>query len=329
MAACGYDRINIMSLACYQDEYVAHNALYALIKAMYPGRLYAFGSLYYPPGGFSGGRADFADQARRWIDAGMDGMKMEEGKPTTRRRTGIALDSPLYDEYYRYLERNSIPLQYHVGDPATFWDAESVPTWARENGWFYGGADFIGREALLAEVEGFLEKFPALNVTFSHFYFLSDDMDRAASFLDRWPCARFDITPGSEMYFNFSRDPSAWRDFFIRYQGRILYGTDSEVDDQAGWANTASVIRRFLETDHEFEGFGGRMRGLCLPADVLRRIYHDNFLAFAGDTPKKVDACRAAQETRRLLSTVPDAPFRNEVIAQLQIIEGKLTQISL
>jgi hypothetical protein len=104
MAACGYDRINIMSLACYQDEYVAHNALYALIKAMYPGRLYAFGSLYYPPGGFPGGHADFADQARRWIDAGMDGMKMEEGKPTTRRRTGIPLDSPLYDEYYRYLE---------------------------------------------------------------------------------------------------------------------------------------------------------------------------------------------------------------------------------
>jgi hypothetical protein len=36
----------------------------------------------------------------------------------------------------------------------------------------------------------------------------------------------FDLTPGAEMYFNFSSRLGEVRDFFLRYQDRLIYGTD-------------------------------------------------------------------------------------------------------
>ncbi len=55
------------------------------------------------------GELDFAGQARRLREAGCDGMKMIEGKPTSRKQTGLPLDSLLYAEYYAYLGDRAVP----------------------------------------------------------------------------------------------------------------------------------------------------------------------------------------------------------------------------
>jgi Na+/melibiose symporter-like transporter len=57
------------------------------------------------------------------------------------------------------------------------------------------------------------------------------------------------------MYLNFARDPEAARDFFIRYQDRLIYGADigATVDgpshglDMAESAGRAWVVRSFLD----------------------------------------------------------------------------------
>ncbi len=61
---------------------------------------------------------------------------------------------------------------------------------------------------------------------FAHFFFLSAQLPRLAELFERFPNMHVDLTPGIEMYHNFSRNPQATRDFFLRYQERILFGTD-------------------------------------------------------------------------------------------------------
>ena len=44
---------------------------------------------------------------------------------------------------------------------------------------------------------------------------------------DRYPNMRVDITPGREMYDDFSVNPERTREFFEKNQGRIMLGTDN------------------------------------------------------------------------------------------------------
>jgi hypothetical protein len=131
---------------------------------------------------------------------------------------------------------------------------------------------------------------------------LSADIKRAGDFLEQWKNVGFDITPGSEMYFNFSRQATAWRFFFIRYQDRILFGTDNFGVSPAGVSRgNIGVIRRFLEGKGEFAAWGGKLQGLNLPQQVLKKIYHENFIQYAGKIPKKLNLALALGKGRMML----------------------------
>ena len=85
---------------------------------------------------------------------------------------------------------------------------------------------------------------------FAHFHFLSDFLDRAAALLDRYPNVNFDLAPGIEMLYNFTKRPAEARDFFLKYQDRLVYGTDFST-----WRLSLTriwVVRNFLETDEYF-----------------------------------------------------------------------------
>jgi hypothetical protein len=209
-----------------------------------------------------------------------------------RKTLGRALNAPEYDGYYAYLQAESIPLVFHVGDPATFWDPVACPDWARSSGWFYD-ASFPTLSQLHEETEDVLSRFPRLKVVFAHFLFLSGDVAQADAFLKRHPCASLDITPGSEMYFDFARDPACWREFFTRHAARILFGTDNTdrqsapaPGDRSNGAERVSWICRFLTTDSEFAAFGGRIRGLGLEPAVVAQICAGNFHRLAGQRPR-------------------------------------------
>jgi predicted TIM-barrel fold metal-dependent hydrolase len=300
LSECGLSSLNAASIPHWDRESRGQNLLYILFKAMNPGKVFAFGGLeYYLPGIPKEG-LDFETQAQKLIEMGFDGMKMVEGKPTVRKNTGdIPLDSPLYAGYYRFMETRQLPILLHVGDPERNW-ITGIPEKGELGEWYYGDGGFVEKETLYAEVENILAHFPKLRIYFAHFYFLSADLERAADFLDRWPAVSFDITPGREMYFNFSSRPGDWHDFFTKYQDRILFGTDN------GWGNDLSAteklasarenvttVRNFLESHGATQGWGKEMQGIYLDRDVLNKIYAGNFIRLAGKTPKPVDIRKA------------------------------------
>lgn len=272
----------------------AQNILAAIIK-LKDGHFYAHGGLVYPkfpvekpiPQGY-----DFAEQIDELWQMGFDGFKMLESKPTVRKLTDIPVCDEVFDGVYEYLSQNKIPVVSHVADPETFWDKDKAPEFSFAEGWFYGDGTFETKEAIYAEVNRVVEKYPDVLFTFPHFFFLSDDPARAREFLDEHPNVCFDITPGREMYDNFTRHYDETRALFMDYYRRIMFGTDTSVRYFAGNESAMiEAIKRFLTTSDSFvfEDWGFDMKGLDLPGDVSRAILHDNFLCRVGKTPRKID----------------------------------------
>ncbi len=306
MDGCGYDAMALMCIALRDDRGLKTNLLGLLFKALYPERVYVFGGLRHPESGAVPDARPYAQQARRLVELGCDGIKLIEGKPTTRKMLGRPLDAREYDEFYSYLEEESVPVLFHVADPETFWDPELAPPSAHERGWFYGDGSFPDKEGLYAEFERVLAKHPDLRVVFAHFYFLSADLDRLARFLADHPGVSVDITPGSEMYVNFSARVERARQFFIDHADRILFGTDI----MGGWEPDPELVqrerervagmRRFLETGDGFEWWGFDLHGIALPRRVLAAIYAGNFRRWAGESPRPPQMASILAECERL-----------------------------
>lgn len=318
------ERMNVVNIVLEKPENLQRNGISLLLKLRHPGRIYSFGGIVMDQG--RGEAGDYARQVEELLDAGFDGVKLF-GKPSVRASRPFPFDDPVYDGLYGALERRGTPLNFHIGDPPEFWDREKIPAFARENGWYYGEGSYPRFEELLGEITGVLERFPGLRLLVPHMMFLSQDLPRLGSLLDRFPNLLTDITPGRELYFQLSRDPEA-RAFFLRYRRRILFGTDDAARVArpgclAQCRETVAAIRRFLETGDQFSAWGGTLGGLELPEEVLEDIYHGNFTRWAGREPKTPDRARAADYCRGALVRAERAGCELarreliEVIAQL------------
>ena len=272
-----------------------HNPVALNFKRYHPDRTFISGALEYAPV-----LADL-DQAPELLAAqitalkasGFDGLKLIEGKPQVRKLLPHPLDGPLYAGMWSTLEREDYPVVFHVADPDEFWDSKLCPDWARQSGWDYSDGSFPSKEVLYSEVDNILHRHPNLKIIFAHFYFLSRDLERAAHFLEMHPSVCFDLAPHIDMYRDFSRQHEEARTFFLRFQDRIVYGTDTDTRALVRGADavrfTRSIpllIRSCLERSEEFampDGVG--YQGLSLPPDALEKIYATNFKRMFGQVP--------------------------------------------
>lgn len=320
MGAAGVDGLAVV---CTPDEKrlsLVPDAMH--LKRRFPDKVYVFGGLDISPLFMA---PDIAGEAfAHYVDVldemGADGIKMIEGKVQIRKQLPIPdFDTPVYAPYWEKMSETRTPLIFHVNDPEEFWDPVKVPDWARQMGWFYGDGSYIDNEEQYHQVLAVLDRHPKLNVTFAHFFFLSAQLERLGDYLDCYPGMHVDLTPGIEMYHNFSAEPDKARDFFIKYQDRILYGTDigaralladreRGIDREESLARV-EIVRGFLENDGTFtlshEGFlfGGKaavFQGIALPDEVLDKIYFKNFIQFAGDHPKPLNPEAIVEECQRL-----------------------------
>lgn len=304
------DRFNIVCTPDPMRLSLVPDALH--LKSRYPERVFVFGGLdisayFRAPDRVGELLAGFVEMLAA---AGCDGVKMIEGKPTMRKTLPVPpFDSEVMAPYWAKMAEIQMPLLFHVNDPEEFWDAGRVPGWAMQRGWFYGDGTYINNEAQYTEIFNVLARNPTLKVILAHFFFLSAQLPRLADLLDRYPNVCVDLTPGIEMYHNFTRRLDEARDFFLKYQDRILFGTDigarallsvPQVDIQFSESRErVTVVRNFLENPGEFSlpPGGGFLfdehevwfHGLGLPEGVLEKIYRTNFERLVSPSPRPLN----------------------------------------
>ena len=122
-----------------------------------------------------------------------------------------------------------------------------------------------------------IERDPQTTFIGAHFAKNSKDLATVRQWLDKYANLVIDFASRIN---ELGRQPYTARRFFIRYQDRILFGTDGP------WPELRlSYYWRFLETYDEYfpysekspppQGFW-RIYGIGLPDDVLKKIYHEN-----------------------------------------------------
>ena len=125
----------------------------------------------------------------------------------------------------------------------------------------------------------------------AHLGSLEYDVDRIAAFLDRFPNADVDMAARmSQVQYQSVRDYDKVRNFFIRYQDRLLYGTDlslnpdeDQTDEQKAEFkrsahDTWTQDWRYLATgeSQRVEIIKADVRGLALPRAVIDKVYYTN-----------------------------------------------------
>jgi predicted TIM-barrel fold metal-dependent hydrolase len=132
-----------------------------------------------------------------------------------------------------------------------------------------------------------IAKHPKTHFIALHVGNFSENLANVAENLDRFPNMSVDI---AARVGELGRQPRTSRDFFERYQDRILFGTDAtphgdEFPQQVFNDRLYEIYYRFLETDDEYFDYApanvppqGRWRiyGIKLPDSILRKVYNGN-----------------------------------------------------
>ena len=134
------------------------------------------------------------------------------------------------------------------------------------------------------------------------------DVDLLARFLDAHPNAVVDLAARmTNVQYQSVRDYDKVRAFFIRYQDRLLYGTDTAQNSSdkgpalrreahANWLRDW----RYLNTEQTFRvpELDAPVHGLALPRDVVRKIYATNAERWYGNPWQTVESRAATPSSK-------------------------------
>lgn len=248
-----------------------------------PGRFVVFTNVDFD--GF--GEADWTGrsvaQLRADVAAGAVGLKIYKSLGMdVRDESGarVATDDPRLDPIWAACGELGIPVLIHTADPAPFWqgrndqnerffelierperyrDPETNPQW----------------ETLIAEQHAVFGKHPETTFINAHFGWLANDLGRLGELLDAHPNVMVEF---GAIIAELGRQPRFAKQFFVRYQDRILFGKDSWRPEEY-----PTYFRLLESADEHFPYFRRRhafwrINGLDLPDQVLRKIYYENAL---------------------------------------------------
>lgn len=227
-----------------------------------------------------------ADKLEEAVEMGCRGMKIfKELGLTIKDNSGnvVPVDDPRIDPIWAKCGELGIPVTIHVSDPKAFFTPldrynERYDELGAHPNWSFYGDQYPGKEEILNQRNRVFEKHPDTIFIATHMANLPEELGRVSMWMEKYPNMYVDINARiSEL----GRQPYTARKFMIKYQDRILFGTDTPPRLDA-----YRVYYRFMETDDEYIDSSpshhrqGRwmIYGIFLPDEVLEKIYNKNAL---------------------------------------------------
>jgi hypothetical protein len=225
---------------------------------------------------------DFAQGAvavKIWKNIGME-IKDSSGQY-------IMADDPRFEPIYKDIASHGKTLMTHQAEPDVAWgppDA-SDPSWSyyQENPQWYVAKrpGFPSKQRILEARDHVLANNPQLRMVGVHLGSMERDLDNIARHLDKYP--NFAIDTAARMEYLMLMPPEKVSAFLIKYQDRVLYGTDLDLlpgdnlpDTLKEWQSTYGRDWKFLATSESLRVEGKQVHGLNLPQPVLRKIFRRN-----------------------------------------------------
>ncbi len=255
-----------------------------LFDEAYPGRFLTYALLDFQgiDDGDWGERT--AAQLDRDFQAGAKGLKFHKSLGLYwRYKDGrlMPVDDPKLEAVWKTCARHKKPIEIHVADPAAFFTPldRRNERWHELNehpDWLFYGDRFPKREEILEALRRVIEKNPDTTFIGAHMGNNAEDLGAVGEWLDRYPNYFIDFDARIN---EIGRQPYTARKFFLKYQDRILFGTDTFPSLDA-----YRLYYRFLETDDEYwdtakshqrQGFW-MVYSIFLPKEVLEKVYHKN-----------------------------------------------------
>jgi predicted TIM-barrel fold metal-dependent hydrolase len=225
---------------------------------------------------------DFADGAiavKIWKNIGME-LKDKDGHY-------VFADNPRFEPIYQDIQKHNRTLIAHQAEPDEAWGPPNpngidYPYYKDHPIWYmYTKPGVPTKKQILDARDHLLEQNPKLRVVGAHLGSMEDDLDGLGKRFDRYPNFATDVAARVVHLVVMPSDKV--RAFILKYQDRLVYGTDLEVgkgesiqDAIKEWEEQYAQDWRYFATRDTFVYDGHKTQGLGLPPAILRKLYHAN-----------------------------------------------------
>lgn len=242
-----------------------------------------------------------------WLDSCFDqgalGVKVWKNiGMVSRDKDGnlIMIDDPRFDPVFKHIKERGKTLMGHIGEPKNCWLPLDSMTTNNDRSYFsrhpeyhmYLLPDMPSYQEQVDARDRMLERNPGLTFVGAHLGSLEWSVDELAKRLDKFPNMAVDLAARmGQLFYQTAEDRNKVRNFFMKYQDRILYATDlADSGDQAkeqlyqGMEKNWKRDWQFFVTDDVMESdlINTSFQGLKLPANVVDKIFYKNAIRWFG-----------------------------------------------
>jgi uncharacterized protein len=266
--------------------------LEAIKNSPYPDRMVLFANVDFSnigPG--SGERA--AKLLEADIKAGAKGLKVFKDLGLFDHKadgTRLKVDDPELDPIWETCARMNVPVLIHTADPQMFFEPldYSNERWLELS--LYPGRRYQDRskfpsfEELIAERDRMFARHPNTRFILAHFGWHANDLARLSALMDRLPNIYPEV---AAVLYDIGRQPRMAREFFLKYQDRLLFGKDSfQPEEYPYYFRTFETGDEYFDYYRDYHAFW-KLYGLQLPDSVLKKLYYQNALKITPGLPRE------------------------------------------
>jgi len=224
-----------------------------------------------------------AAQLEQDVNNGARGLKIFKNLGLTTQDTQgrrIPVDDARFDKLFETCGRLKIPVLIHTAEPSPLFEPmdrhnerwlelKLYPRRARPP------ERFPGWESIMAEQHRLFARHPNTIFIAAHLGWLGGDLARLGKLLDRLPNV---YTEFGAVIEELGRQPRTAREFYIKYQDRVLFGKDTwRPNEYATYFRVLETADEYFPHDRKHHGLW-RLYGLDLPGEVLKKLYYKNAL---------------------------------------------------
>jgi predicted TIM-barrel fold metal-dependent hydrolase len=239
-----------------------------------------------------GSGARIAAQLEQDVAAGAVGIGeiMKSFGLSIRKADGsrLVMDDPELNVVWETAGRLGIPVFVHTADPAEFFEPLDYNNerWLEmalfENRRFFDTSRYLPFDSLMAERDRMIARHPNTKWVVAHLSWYANDLGRLGELFDRFPNVYGEL--GAILY-DLGRQPRFAREFFIKYQDRLLFGKDSFAPDEYPYYwRVFETADEYFDYYRDYHAFW-KLYGMDLPDPVLRKVYNGNARAIIPRMP--------------------------------------------